>query len=132
MAEWGALPVDGKEVLFAPRERGKRTMPTASTYDYHFRKALIAAGIVKPDGMPKYTPYCLRHFFASTALADGIPIHEVSRWLGHKSIKTTVDIYGHLVPAAWDRCREIIQKAMRPGAPDSSAAAPGEGPGRPL
>jgi hypothetical protein len=27
-------------------------------------------------------------------------IHEVSRSLGHKLIKTTVDIYGHLVPAA--------------------------------
>jgi integrase len=34
-------------------------------------------------------------------LANGVPIREVSRWLGHKSIKTTVDIYGHLVPEAW-------------------------------
>jgi hypothetical protein len=25
-------------------------------------------------------------------------ISEVSRWLGHKSITTTVDLYGHLVP----------------------------------
>ncbi|WP_246144742.1 tyrosine-type recombinase/integrase [Actinacidiphila oryziradicis] len=48
-----------------------------------------------PDGSPKYTPHCLRHFFASTALASGIPIHEVSRWLGHRSIKTTVDVYGN-------------------------------------
>jgi integrase len=29
----------------------------------------------------------LRHAFASTALAEGVPISEVSRWLGHKSIK---------------------------------------------
>ncbi len=47
-----------------------------------------------------------------------MPIHEVSRWLGRKSIKTTVDIYGHLVPEAWDRCRHIMQKAMRPEAPE--------------
>ncbi|MCZ0975919.1 tyrosine-type recombinase/integrase [Streptomyces albulus] len=59
----------------------------------------------------------LRHFFASTALAHGIPIHEVSRWLGHKSIKTTVDVYGHLVPASWDRCRTVMQTALRPGSP---------------
>ncbi|MFG2398451.1 hypothetical protein [Streptomyces lydicus] len=32
-------------------------------------------------------------------------VHEISRWLGHTSIKTTVDIHGHLVPAAWERCR---------------------------
>lgn len=60
-----------------------------------------------------------RHFFASTALANGVPIHEVSRWLGHKSIKTTVDIYGHLVAEARDRCRDVLQNAMRPGVTDS-------------
>ncbi|MHB6909459.1 tyrosine-type recombinase/integrase [Streptomyces sp. DB-54] len=115
LREWGTATTAGMEVLFTPRDRGKRTMPTATTYAYHFRKALKAAGIVKPDGSPKYTPHGLRHFFASTALAHGIPIHEVSRWLGHKSIKTTVDVYGHLVPASWDRCRTVMQTALRPG-----------------
>ncbi|MGH1552112.1 tyrosine-type recombinase/integrase [Streptomyces sp. L7] len=62
----------------------------------------------------KYTPRSLRHFFASIALAHGVPIHEVSRWLGHRSVKTTIDIYGHLVPHAWQRCRESLQNAMRP------------------
>ncbi|WP_328844810.1 tyrosine-type recombinase/integrase [Streptomyces sp. NBC_00258] len=100
------------EVFFAPRERGKGIMPTANTYSYHFRKACVAAGLVDAEGKPKYHPHSLRHFFASTALASGIPIHEVSRWLGHKSIKTTVDIYGHLVPESWDRCREIMQTAF--------------------
>jgi integrase len=139
LADWGTRTAGGMQVLFAPRERGKRTMPTATTYGYHFKKALTAAGIVKPDGTPKYTPHCLRHFFASTALANGVPIHEVSRWLGHKSIKTTVDIYGHLVPGAWNRCREIMQQALRPGSPEvlarsvdgadtEGAAAPGEVP----
>ncbi|WP_438470724.1 tyrosine-type recombinase/integrase [Streptomyces asiaticus] len=102
------------EVFFAPRERGKGIMPTANTYSYHFKKACVAAGLVDAEGKPKYHPHSLRHFFASTALAAGIPIHEVSRWLGHKSIKTTVDIYGHLVPEAWDRCRAIMQKAIGP------------------
>ncbi|MFE7295128.1 tyrosine-type recombinase/integrase [Streptomyces sp. NPDC057579] len=115
LREWGTVSAAGMEVLFAPRDRGKGIMPTANTYAYHFRKALKAAGIVKPDGSPKYTPHGLRHFFASTALAHGIPIHEVSRWLGHKSIKTTVDVYGHLVPASWDRCRTVMQTALRPG-----------------
>ncbi|MFI2184989.1 tyrosine-type recombinase/integrase [Streptomyces sioyaensis] len=98
---------------------GKGTMPTATTYAYHFRKALKEAGLTAADGKPKYTPHCLRHFFASTALANGIPIHEVSHWLGHRSIKTTVDVYGHLVPGAWSRCREIMQGALRPGCPQS-------------
>jgi integrase len=112
---WPTVTVEGVEVLFPPRERRKGTMPTATTYAYHFRKALTAAGIVTPDGRPKYTPHSLRHFFASIALAHGIPIHEVSRWLGHRSIKTTVDVYGHLIPESWNRCRAVMQTALRPG-----------------
>lgn len=138
MEQWDAVPVvfkdkSGKdrqlEVLFAPRERGKGTMPTATTYAYHFRKACKAAGLVDVNGKPKYTPHSLRHFFASTALANGIPIHEVSRWLGHKSIKTTVDIYGHLVPGAWHRCREVMQSAMRPTPVDVPSEASDEAEG---
>ncbi|MFF1421236.1 tyrosine-type recombinase/integrase [Streptomyces sp. NPDC058280] len=60
------------------------------------------------DGKAKYTPCGLRHFFASTALANGVPIHEVSRWLGHRSINTTIDIYGHLLPSARDRCCVVL------------------------
>jgi integrase len=55
----------------------------------------------------------LRHTFASTALAEGVPISEVSRWLGHKSITTTVDLYGHLVPEASARARDALDKAFR-------------------
>lgn len=39
-----------------------------------------------------------RHTHASWLLARGIPIHVVQNRLGHESIQTTVDTYGHLVP----------------------------------
>lgn len=55
----------------------------------------------------------LRHTFASTALAEGVPISEVSRWLGHKSITTTVDLYGHLVPEASGRARDALDNAFQ-------------------
>jgi len=110
IAAWGTVVVDGLGVLFSPRERGKGYMPTASTFGYHWRKAVKAAGLESKG----FTPHSFRHFFASTALANGVPIHEVSRWLGRRSIKTTVDTYGHLVPESWDRCRDVMQAAMRP------------------
>lgn len=116
---WGTITVvDGDrvfEVFFAPRERGKGVMPTASTYQYHWKKALTKADLLTPSGKVLYTPHSLRHFFASTALANNIPILEVSRWLGHKSIKVTADSYGHLVPDAKDRFRVVMQNALRPG-----------------
>jgi hypothetical protein len=49
---------------------------------------------------------------ASTALAEGVPISGVSRWLGRKSITTTVDLYGHLVPEASGRARDALDRAL--------------------
>lgn len=40
----------------------------------------------------------LRHTAATLLLADGTPLFDVSRILGHAQISTTSDIYGHLVP----------------------------------
>jgi integrase len=46
-------------------------------------------------------------------LAEGIPITEVSRWLGHKSIEVTHQIYGHLVPSSFDRARTVLDTAYQ-------------------
>lgn len=68
---------------------------------------------IKKVGLPEDTTFHdLRHTFASTSLAEGVPISEVSRWLGHKSITTTVDLYGHLVPEASARARDAIDGAF--------------------
>ena len=42
----------------------------------------------------------LRHTHASLLLAAGVPIHVVQARLGHASIQTTIDVYGHLMPDA--------------------------------
>lgn len=42
----------------------------------------------------------LRHTHASWLLAAGVPIYVVQARLGHESIQTTVDTYGHLLPDA--------------------------------
>ncbi|MFG2760725.1 tyrosine-type recombinase/integrase [Streptomyces wuyuanensis] len=129
LLKWKPVPVvftgqKGKrirlETFFAPRQPGAGVMPSIASYGYQFKKACLSAGLVDLDGNAKYTPRSLRHFFASTALANGVPIHEVSRWLGHRSVKTTVDIYGHLLPSAWDRCREVLPRAMRPASPGAT------------
>ncbi|WSX28181.1 tyrosine-type recombinase/integrase [Streptomyces sp. NBC_00984] len=89
----------------------------------------MSAALVDLDGQAKYTPRSLRHLFSSTALASGVPIPEVSRWLGHRSVKATVDIYGYLLPSAWDRCREVMQRAMRSASPGATSL-PSEGTSR--
>ena len=45
-----------------------------------------------------YTPHALRHFHASMLIASGATPKEVMVEMGHSSIQTTFDIYGHLFP----------------------------------
>jgi integrase len=79
--------------------------------DYYNREIWKPA--ITAAGLPADTTFHdLRHTFASTALAEGVPISEVSRWLGHKSITTTVDLYGHPVPEASGRARDALDKAF--------------------
>lgn len=70
-----------------------------------FNRARDAAGLPK-----EFTPHTLRHIFASVCLAGGVPITDVSKWLGHRSIQVTYGIYGHLVPASWDRARGVLEE----------------------
>ena len=49
---------------------------------------------------PRPRIHDLRHTHASWLLGAGVPIHVVQLRLGHESIKTTVDTYGHLMPDA--------------------------------
>lgn len=76
------------------------------TYQQAFQRAAARAGLP-----PQFIPHSLRHLYASVALAEGIPITEVSRWLGHKSIEVTHQIYGHLVPSSFDRARTALDTA---------------------
>lgn len=49
-------------------------------------------------GLPGVRIHDLRHTHASWLVAAGVPLPEVSRRLGHESITTTVDVYGHMSP----------------------------------
>lgn len=48
--------------------------------------------------LPKGTSlHSLRHTHASVLLRKGVPVATVSKRLGHSSIRTTLDIYGHVL-----------------------------------
>ncbi|MGW4991667.1 tyrosine-type recombinase/integrase [Streptomyces mirabilis] len=65
-------------------------------------------------GLPEYNPHDLRHKWTTVTLTSGVSIHEVSRWLGHRSIKVTVDQYGHLTQDGQERCRQVVETAVGP------------------
>jgi hypothetical protein len=63
-------------------------------------------------GDESWTAHTLRHFFASSAIAGGVSLLEVSRWLGHATIQITADIYGRLTPDAGGRPRPVMDQVL--------------------
>ncbi len=67
-----------------------------STFLVHvWRPALKKSGLTKTPRV-----HDLRHTHASWLIAAGVPLTFIQERLGHESIQTTSDTYGHLMPGA--------------------------------
>ena len=66
-------------------------------------------------GLEGAKPHDLRHFHASVMLQNGQSLLLVSKRLGHASIATTGDIYGHLLPGWQKEAANAFAKAMEEG-----------------
>jgi len=84
---------------------GDRTYQLYGTVYDRFMNAAGKAGI--PAG---FTPHSLRHAFASAMLSKGVPITDVAHWLGHRDVRVTYRIYGHLVPSAAARAIAVLDE----------------------
>ncbi|WP_229911420.1 tyrosine-type recombinase/integrase [Streptomyces aurantiogriseus] len=56
--------------------------------------------------------YGFRHYFASNALGQGIPITDVAEWMGHKSIEETYRTYRHLMPGSITKAARILDAGL--------------------
>ena len=83
---WGEVP----ELVFIS-SRGTR-LSRWNFYEWVWLKVLRKAGLRQAR------IHDLRHTFASLLIQNGAPLAYVKEQLGHSSIQTTVDTYGHLVP----------------------------------
>lgn len=59
----------------------------------------------------------LRHTYASWAIQAGVPLPVIQRQLGHESITTTVDTYGHLARSDFDPLLSLGVGLEVPAAP---------------
>ncbi len=74
------------------REGGSPILP--NSLSHAFRR------MTKRCGMAGSRFHDLRHTHATLLLESGVPVHVVQARLGHESVKTTVDTYGHVLPAS--------------------------------
>jgi integrase len=63
-------------------------------------------------GLPRQRFHDLRHAFATLALESGADLHDVARGLGHTTIRTTADAYGHFTDAMAQRLADRLDEAL--------------------
>ena len=88
--QYVVVPVDLRQVCAQPDGE----VLTYVTWSRNFSSTLSC------NGLRKIRLHDLRHTHASLLLLDGVPIHVVSRRLGHANIAITIKIYGHLLPSS--------------------------------
>lgn len=99
-------------VRLANGEPGQEPGPKAKRVA---RRRDAAGRVIEPATVPlgkRPRPHDARHTCASWLLAAGVPINYVQAHLGHESITTTVDRYGHLMPAARQAVAGALSAAL--------------------
>jgi integrase len=67
---------------------------------------------------PDLTFHSLRHTYASLCVAAGIPPLEISRFMGHAKVTTTLTIYSHLFPSDHADAMTALAAMAAPVAPN--------------
>ncbi|KIL80154.1 tyrosine-type recombinase/integrase [Bacillus badius] len=71
--------------------------------------------LIQQAGVPKIRFHDLRHTHATMLLSQGVHAKVISERLGHSNIKTTLDIYSHVLPnmqqEAANQIDELLSKA---------------------
>lgn len=79
--------VENKDNLLFYNTNMDRPVSTQQVNDY-FHRLCDKAGL-KPTG----GTHTLRHTFVTRCIESSIPVHIISKWVGHKSINITLDTY---------------------------------------
>ncbi|TIC89099.1 site-specific integrase [Nocardioides sp. GY 10113] len=76
----------------------------------HVWRKLMKA--LEAEGVPRFRFHDLRHTHVAWLVAGGAPLPHIQARLGHESITTTIDTYGHLLPVGDELISGIIDTAL--------------------
>lgn len=91
--------------LVAVDKRGKPYSPNALS--------LAFTRFIRQHDLPKLTLHGLRHSFATVASAQGAPLFDIGRALGHSTPSTTGRIYTHLIDQTHADMLDLVAAALR-------------------
>lgn len=125
----------GEQYLFRGEVSG--TALAKTTGERLWTELMLAAGMVVPAESPRYgerdirshwtpiiTPHVLRHNYITICWENGLDPYITMRLAGHKSIKTTMDIYTHLSTVQAARAAVQVEAMFAKGAKSCTKVAP--------
>ena len=114
--EWQEQCPNSPDDLVFPTEKGKPILLTnfrAGAWDPLMREA----GLIvrekkngKPVERPKYTPYALRHYYASKLIEKRKDLKFIQNAMGHSRIEITLNVYGHLIKEKEDEHKQTAEE----------------------
>ena len=78
----------------------------------NFNKIIKQVIDIKTNEPTKLTIHGLRHTFASRSLMKGVPLVEVSGYLGHKDSVITAQIYTHYLPTQAENTASVMEEII--------------------
>ena len=94
--EFEGLVFAGKKGQPQWRSTVVSSIDTVVRYINEQERIKAASAGLTPREIKPVLPHSLRHTFATRCLEAGIPAKVVQEWLGHASIKMTMDLYTHV------------------------------------
>lgn len=64
------------------------------------------------NGLPHINPHAFRHTLASVLCLNGVDMTTISKWLGHKSVTTTMNIYEHILENGRDQVVNCVSDVL--------------------
>jgi integrase len=77
----------------------------------NWRRAVFLPACSRPRISTRFRIHDLRHTAASLMIQVGYPPKMLQEIMGHASITTTLDLYGHLYPGDMDRYADRLDSA---------------------
>lgn len=129
------LPLRAEADAFVFRGRNSGTALSKTSAERLWVDLMEACGMVRPvepgeNKFPEYdirarfapiiTPHVLRHNYITMCWENGFDVYITQKLVGHKSIKTTMDIYTHLSDKQFEKAKISVGEMFAQKSADAS------------
>lgn len=74
-------------------------------------------------GLPHINPHAFRHTLASVLCLNGVDMTTISKWLGHKNVTTTMNIYEHILENGREQVVNCVSNVLLGGSAEKNKAS---------